>query len=224
MLLAVSIEALTLSVFSTSVALPRSTNSLPGTTDKAQHDNTLTAINANSGGGRLRNIQSAKLPGVFGLRAEMSAVRDKKNDLRYLRLLPSQTVALIARLDSRTSQIGGHAERYQNQRTSCRSFLTATLRVTELSTGVLALPRTGHQFSPQTVNYWQKRLTATPCGDDMQRSDSLAATAGPADRDRSRSLVPVRTAALEKSGRLLWVDQRQSRAAAPSQWMSLAWF
>jgi hypothetical protein len=59
----------------------------------------------------VEDTQRARLPGVFGLRAEMSAVRDQKNDLRYLRLLPLQASALIARLDNRISQIRGHAER-----------------------------------------------------------------------------------------------------------------
>jgi hypothetical protein len=57
------------------------------------------------------DTQRARLPGFFGLRAEMSAVRDQKNELRYLRLLPLQASALIARLDHRISQIRGHAER-----------------------------------------------------------------------------------------------------------------
>jgi hypothetical protein len=46
---------------------------------------------------------------VCALRCPPSEI--KKKDLRYLRLLPLQASALIARLDNRISQIRGHAER-----------------------------------------------------------------------------------------------------------------
>jgi hypothetical protein len=51
LLLRLSIEALILSVKRSSALrpFPRSTNSLPGVTDKAQHDNAFTAINTDSG-------------------------------------------------------------------------------------------------------------------------------------------------------------------------------